>query len=997
MLSRMGWSLSVVGMVFSSGALLAGEPYEQFLNALQSEGYGRLAVLYLDNIAKKPDLPKSLIDTMDLERSQSIKASANEAYNAQQKTALLAEAKTLLQKFLTANPKHPAALEVRLDEGNDLLLSGQVKMAMMRGAKDKAEGDKLRDEAKGNFTQAKTNFEQAQAAVKVRLTEIPVGDPNKPSKERAETEDIELDGRFKLALTDFFLSQTFVDAKEAADKKKALTSAYKQFDAIYQENRVASNRAAHMAHMWQGRCLEEQGDANSIASALDCYDEVLVVSPEGVNLDVDLAPLFGQAALFRLRLLGKKKDVKLPEVIGEAREWLITHKGWQNTDQFQGMAIELVKAQFAYASSLVGPNQKKLLTETLTLATGITKVDTEYKHEAILLQRQIKAKLGRGEGSVANYDELMLDGDGAFNDKRWADASEAYGDAIEAAKKLNDPKKIDLVTSRLNQVRFQLALEKYQENKYEETVQAVGEIVRPVAGDLAALTKDPVYLKASNLAVSCALELFSAAPDEAGKAAAFTRMDALASFVIKNWPGKPEADDARMMMAQGYLGKNDYKEAIARLYQVNSESPRYGGASRIAGQIYWRQYWEGKRGNPPAEADALLKLRDTAYTRFKTSYDFQMKDPPKLEATERMPNILFETQLYLAEVLMESEKPAEAAKLFLPLVDDIAKVKPEEIDVVTLRTFIGAVRSNIAVGDIEKAGNSAVKLMDISKDAEDVNKVLIDFTRLMVGEMLRSETAVIEAEAKAPTEVPAKKASFEAVKGVVAKMAEKLSERVLSLSGMLFLGDTCAKVNMNEKAKEVYLKILAQVDDPQNQAAKEQLGKATTRIRTQIVSLLRNEGKFDEAVKQADALIKDHPTALEPLMEKGRILQAWSKTDPSKYDDCVGHWTKIRVLLGNQKTRTNDYYEVLLNVAECLLAQSRALKQQKKDSESEARALDAEKMLKSTLTLTPKLSGPVMVARFNAVIATAIKLQGRNPNAPTTPTKAPEKKDSGKK
>jgi hypothetical protein len=48
-------------------------------------------------------------------------------------------------------------------------------------------------------------------------------------------------------------------------------------------------------------------------------------------------------------------------------------------------------------------------------------------------------------------------------------------------------------------------------------------------------------------------------------------------------------------------------------------------------------------------------------------------------------------------------------------------------------------------------------------------------------------------------------------------------------------------------------------------------------------------------------------------------------------------------------------------------------------------------MLKSTLTLAPRLSGTTMVARFNAVIATAIKMQGRNPNAPTTPTKAPEK------
>jgi hypothetical protein len=80
------------------------------------------------------------------------------------------------------------------------------------------------------------------------------------------------------------------------------------------------------------------------------------------------------------------------------------------------------------------------------------------------------------------------------------------------------------------------------------------------------------------------------------------------------------------------------------------------------------------------------------------------------------------------------------------------------------------------------------------------------------------------------------------------------------------------------------------------------------------------------------------------------------------------------------KTRPPEYYEVLYNAALCLVRQAR-------QSNNKEKALDAEKMLKSTLTLSPQLSGPDMVAKYQTLLAAAITARGGTP-PPATPAGA---------
>ena len=116
-------------------------------------------------------------------------------------------------------------------------------------------------------------------------------------------------------------------------------------------------------------------------------------------------------------------------------------------------------------------------------------------------------------------------------------------------------------------------------------------------------------------------------------------------------------------------------------------------------------------------------------------------------------------------------------------------------------------------------------------------------------------------------------------------------------------------------------------------------------------------------------------------MEKGHILQSLAERDPRRWDECLAHWTELRVRLGRSKPRPPEYYDVLYNAALCLVRQAHL-------NNNKEKALQAEQILKSTLTLSPKLNGPEMVGKFESLLGQAVSLRGESaaPGARTIAT-----------
>ncbi len=150
-----------------------------------------------------------------------------------------------------------------------------------------------------------------------------------------------------------------------------------------------------------------------------------------------------------------------------------------------------------------------------------------------------------------------------------------------------------------------------------------------------------------------------------------------------------------------------------------------------------------------------------------------------------------------------------------------------------------------------------------------------------------------------------------------------------------------------------------------------------TRVRAQLAGLLRKESKFEEAIALVDQLIKDNPNSLEPLMEKGRILNDWSEQDPAHFDDAVAHWAMLRTRLEPLRKKLPEYYDVMYNVAACLVREAEKSDDKKIVTD---RARTAEQVLNYALVTSPKLSGPDTVERYKVLLKKAILLQGRSPD-----------------
>ena len=154
------------------------------------------------------------------------------------------------------------------------------------------------------------------------------------------------------------------------------------------------------------------------------------------------------------------------------------------------------------------------------------------------------------------------------------------------------------------------------------------------------------------------------------------------------------------------------------------------------------------------------------------------------------------------------------------------------------------------------------------------------------------------------------------------------------MNDMMYIGDACGRIDLLEDAEKQYKRILEEKKDDKNFPA------AQVRVRSQLGGLLRQKAKalmLDAKSKEADATFKNaldeidkliglKPKALEPKMERGRILRDWSNIDPSKFQEAVSHWTRLRTQLANSTgKKPPEYFEVVYNAAECLYTASQKL------------------------------------------------------------------------
>jgi len=974
----------LTGMLFCLVTLasVADECPRKFLQALRENGYGDMAVEYLKLLAARPQPPSDIAQVWDLEMGRSLLSAA--AVDAENYDRLVQQARNHLEKYLREHPEHPDA-SAAANELAELLVNEALHR--IRSAKlvsdDAQSRAALYAEAREYLSQARNQMEQVQTRLQRRLAEAPQAGkssgrepPGAEADARAALEAALQETRLRLALLDYHLAQTY-DKADQPKREELLRRAAVAFDEVFQRDRQSSGLsvAGLYAHLWHGKVAEEMGD---LQLAMDIYEEVLAAAPEpnqhGAN--TELEPLFAQVEYFRLSLLAKQKPDKF---LAEAEAWLKQFRRLRKTDGYQGITLEAARALQTQAGGLAGAEKNKRLTEALQLASEAAKNRSAFQHEAILLRRELLAALGRNADDTATLDEVLSLADAAALSGRWAEACNAYQKALHLAEQTKGvgEARLEAIQEALANAKLMLVRGLFNQGKFRECLAGTEEIIFADSRKKTVRRQSQVAAQAASLAVAAALQLYGAAKKDQ-KPAALQQVLQAAELVETHWPDRPEADEARLACAQALLFAGRYRETAATLERIRPTSERYPTAMYLAAQSYARLYLLEK-GEPAEKRDSqqLEADRRAAIERLQKALSSES------ESTALSPAYRFDAMLLLAELYVEGNEQDQAARLYRELLKSLKTEVPPKLNAGMLRMFLGAVRTFCLVGQIDEAAAAANTLLAVGRDEAGVNAVLIECAKLLDAKRRQALTEI--AEPKNASRDHASQTTQTRLQEVEKRLADfllRLAERKeLSPPGVVFVADCLNAVGKSAEAAQQYQRLLQLAESRADVSP-----QLVTRTRAQLIGLLRKQGKYAEAAEQVERLIKANPLALEPQMEKGRILQAWAEVEPAKAADVLNHWLMLRGKLQNLRPKPPEYFEAVFHSAECLV---REAERSRDAATAKERARQAEQVLKATLVLYPQLSGPDAVAQYKQLLEKAQRLQEER-----SPAVTPQQKGS---
>src|SRR5262249_43887266 len=122
--------------LLSATSLSAAEPYLDFVEGLRRHNLHDYALIYLDRLEKRADVPADVKEVIDLERGRTLKDGAQSRLNFEAQSRQYDQARAYLEQFLKANPKHALA-----GKANSELAEVIVGKGMVEVMQSKAQGN----------------------------------------------------------------------------------------------------------------------------------------------------------------------------------------------------------------------------------------------------------------------------------------------------------------------------------------------------------------------------------------------------------------------------------------------------------------------------------------------------------------------------------------------------------------------------------------------------------------------------------------------------------------------------------------------------------------------------------------------------------------------------------------------------------------------------------------------------------------------------------------
>lgn len=588
--------IAIVLFVSASQVAHGDEPIVDFLEGLRQRKYFDTALIHIEELSKRTDIPKEIADTLSLERGITYRALGAASRITEDREQALTQAELALKKFVSEHPNHPRAAFANAELGQLLFDKARSLIWDAESPSNASRKAELQNSARTLVDQAKAIYQSAHDQYKAKEKAFPPYIDRDTDEaaflERQKAQVKYLRAWFNLVRCSYERGQTF--DKGTKERNETLIRASNEFEEIHAAYRKSP--IGLQARLMMGKCFQEQDDINR---ALGIYNEMLSHNSTNSTLLI----LKALAVQYRLICLNHKDRQDFQLVIQEADTWLKDRANRANVFTETGLGILWEKAVaeegLAQDRTLEAGDRKAILRQALTDSKQVARFPSPYREPALAMGRRLNAELG-------DKDKEPEDFDTAFERARGM-VSQIKGlqEAMRAAKtKPQKDKAQQAFDLHLNEVGrlFQLALDLRDEQTDKRAMAQARYLLSYVfmrqrksfdAYILAryCMTRDRLNdpgsaLDATEIAIEAAVQAFN---DSAGRDQAFELklLQEICELIIEQYPSSSRGNEARMRLGQVYRDLDQPAKAAAAYMKVPEDYSRFSSAQMQAGQSYW--------------------------------------------------------------------------------------------------------------------------------------------------------------------------------------------------------------------------------------------------------------------------------------------------------------------------------------------------------------------------------------------------------------------------
>lgn len=919
MVRRSKWvRSSIIGsclgvFLWTSGSVRSEEPVQAFLDELRNQQYFEEALAYLEEMRDSPVSPVTFREIIEFERAKTMLASLVVVRERARREVILDDAQKALDLFISERASHPLSDDATELYAGLLMRRSEINVEKSNQA-DLAEGQKLalREQARQHLVKAEEIFVTVREKLGQRLRQIDARTNDPELKRMLEDYRVRY-MQLRLALPQIKLSIAETYPADSSERGQNLALAETEFTEV---RRLYANFGGTQLIATVGMCqaMHLQGKHDEALTYLDGVLE-LPNSPELRDVKrraltiafecyqtKDPKPLADMIArgepVVGVLFPGEDSDadwlklqLQLAQVYHEASEELKakepkTAEDRQAITQYDNRAEEIVRTM----TRSNGP--MKAEAQQLLASWGIGRVPTQQSTDPVNF---IQAR-DRGVAVLADFDNarvtvetLKAELAQATDPARQAELRQSVGQAeqvlrtapleamgwFERAMGLADA---ETPAEDLAIVQRFMAYLYFVEKKYYHAG-VIGENQLRL-NPTAAGTRS-----SANIALNAYWALFQEAPAD-DRAFEMERLSAVGDLTIKTFPDTDEAIRAANILAFVALSRKDIATARGYLEKIPETSPERLRTRLLLGTQIWADYLtqvgaidaSKRAGEIDAEAAAAAK---TALAPLRAEAAAELRGSVETLVAADMDSSMVSATIALVQLELMENRPSEALRLLerpdAGLLDLVKKKVPVVLEPArlssiyrtALRAYIGSLaEAPDKAAQIQKARAIMAALAESVGTTDEGKQQLIALYVSLVGDLR------LQLEA-----LPSKEQRRTFGAGVVSFL-EEVQKTTSDANLLVWTAETMASVAESLVADEFTTEanqMFALADETLRQVAGGNDEQLVRRARVQRASILRAQGKYQEALDLYADILAPNPAIVSVQLDAAMTYHLWGR------------------------------------------------------------------------------------------------------------------------